>query len=252
MRFDHKVAIVTGSSAGIGAATATRLLAEGASVILNGRDSDKLARFASTLPSDRILLHPDNVAHPEGAKRLVEAAIAQFGRIDILVNNASSIVMKDVASHTIDDWRGTFSSNVDAAFHMCQEALSHLGTNAAIVNVSSVCALGGDGMMVAYNAAKAALSNLTRALAVELGPRSIRVNAVLPSVVWTDRTAPLRDAPEIVSRQVERFPLGRIAEAAEIAAAIAFLASEDASYITGVNLPVDGGLTATSGLAPFA
>lgn len=251
MRYQEKVAIVTGSSAGIGAATARRLASEGAFVVVNGRSSDKLERFASELPQERVLLHVGDVSEEANAKDLITAAIDRFGKIDVLVNNASFFGFADLASQTIDDWRQTFATNVDAAFHMSQAVLPHLAEGASIVNVSSVSALGGDLMMSAYNAAKGALTNYTRALAVELGSRGIRVNAVLPSIAWTERTAVLRDNPEIVAREIERLPLGRIAEAEEVAAAIAFLASEDASFITGVNLPVDGGLTASSGLAPF-
>jgi meso-butanediol dehydrogenase / (S,S)-butanediol dehydrogenase / diacetyl reductase len=251
MRFGDKVAIVSGSSAGIGAATARRLLAEGAFVMLNARQRESLALSASDLPQDRIHLYVGDVSIGVEARALIAATVERFGRIDLLVNNASSIVFADLASQTDDDWRQTFATNVDAAFHTCQAALPYFAPTASIVNVSSVSAMGGDAMMSAYNAAKAALSNYTRALAVELGPRGIRVNAVLPSVVWTDRTKILRDNPAIVSRQVARFPLGRIAEAEEIASAIAFLASEDASFVTGTNLPVDGGLTAATGLASF-
>lgn len=251
MRYREKVAVITGSSAGIGAATARRLASEGACVVVNGRSAEKLDGLASELPGDRVLLHAGDVSEEADARALVAAAADRFGRIDVLVNNASSFGFADLASQTADDWRRTFATNVDAAFHTSQAALPHLARGASIVNVSSVSALGGDVMMSAYNAAKGALTNYTRALAVELGPRGVRVNAVLPSIAWTERTAVLRDNPEVVARQLERLPLGRIAEAEEVAAAVAFLASEDASYITGVNLPVDGGLTASSGLASF-
>lgn len=251
MRYQEKVAIVTCSSAGIGAATARRLASEGAIVVVNGRSADKLEKFASELPQERVLLHVGDVSEETNAKDLITAAIDRFGKIDVLVNNASFFGFADLASQTIDDWRQSFATNVDAAFHLSQAALPHLAEGASIVNVSSVSALGGDLMMSAYNAAKGALTNYTRALAVELAPRGIRVNAVLPSIAWTERTAVLRDNPEIVAREIDRLPMGRFAEAEEIAAAIAFLVSEDASFITGVNLPVDGGLTASSGLAPF-
>jgi meso-butanediol dehydrogenase / (S,S)-butanediol dehydrogenase / diacetyl reductase len=251
MRFQEKVVIITGSSAGIGAATARRLASEGALLVVNGRSADKLERFASELPQDRVLLHIGDVSEEANAKALIASAIDRFGQIDVLVNNASFFGFADLASQTVNDWRQTFATNLDAVFHISQAALPHLAEGASIVNVSSVSALGGDMMMSAYNAAKGALTNYTRALAVELGSRGIRVNAVLPSIAWTDRTAILRDNSAIVARQIERMPLGRIAEAEEVAAAIAFLASQDASYITGVNLPVDGGLTASSGLAPF-
>jgi meso-butanediol dehydrogenase / (S,S)-butanediol dehydrogenase / diacetyl reductase len=251
MRYHKKVAVITGSSAGIGAATARRLASEGAIVVVNGRRADKLEKFASELPQDRVLLYIGDVSEEANAKNLITAAIERFGKIDVLVNNASFFGFADLASQTVNDWRQSFAMNVDAAFYMSQAALPHLAEGASIVNVSSVSALGGDLMMSAYNASKGALTNYTRALALELAPRGIRVNAVLPSVAWTERTAVLRDNSAIVARQIERMPLGRIAEAEEVAAAIAFLASEDASFITGVNLPVDGGLTASSGLAPF-
>lgn len=251
MRYHEKVAIVTGSSAGIGAATAQRLASEGAFVVVNGRRADKLEKFASELPPERVLLHVGDVSEEANARDLITATIARFGKIDVLVNNASFLNFADLASQTVDNWRQSFAANVDAAFYLSQAALPHLAEGASIVNVSSVSALRGDLMLSAYNASKGALTNYTRALALELAPRGIRVNAVLPSVAWTERSSVLRDSPEIVARQIDRLPLGRFAAAEEIAAAIAFLASEDASFITGVNLPVDGGLTASSGLAPF-
>jgi meso-butanediol dehydrogenase / (S,S)-butanediol dehydrogenase / diacetyl reductase len=209
MRYLDKVAVITGSSAGIGAATARRLASEGAFVVVNGRSADKLEKFASELSQERVLLHVGDVSEEADAKALSAAAIERFGKIDVLVNNASFFGVADLASQTIDDWRQTFATNIDAAFYMSQAVLPHLAEGASIVNVSSVSALGGDIMMSAYNAAKGALTNYTRALAVELAPRGIRVNAVLPSVAWTERTEILRDNPEIVARELERLPLGR-------------------------------------------
>lgn len=252
MDFRDKVVIVTGSSAGIGAAVVQRFLAEGAYVVINARRPDKLMEFASLLPQDRVLLQAGDVSNIGQAQDLISAAAARFGKIDVLVNNASEFKYADLASHPDDVWRQSFATNVDAAFYTCRAALPFLAAEkGSIVNVSTVQALGGDVSMSAYNASKGALSNYTRALAVELAPQGIRVNAVLPAFVWTERTSVLRGNQEIISRQVERFPLRRVAEAEEIAAAVAFLASDDASYITGVNLPVDGGLMATSGLASF-
>ncbi|CCE05351.1 Short-chain dehydrogenase/reductase SDR precursor [Bradyrhizobium sp. STM 3843] len=251
MRFDGKVVVVTGAGTGIGEATARYFVSAGASVVLNGRDREKLEKSASRYPADRALIHPGDVSERAGAAALVAKAIERFSRLDVLVNNASTIALGTLDTHSDSDWRQTFETNVDTVFHCCQAASPHLQAGAAIVNISSVSGIGGDIGWLAYNAAKAAVSNLTRALAIELGPQSIRVNAVMPSLAWTPRTAMLRDNAAMAERQIARIPLGRIANASEIAAAIAFLASEEASFITGINMPVDGGLTASSGLASF-
>ena len=251
MLFDGKVVIVTGASTGIGAATTRYFVGAGASVIANARDRERLETSVAGLPDNQVLTHAGDVSKAAEARALVARAIERFGRLDIIVNNASTIAVGTLETQTCDDWRQTFETNVDSIFHCCQAASPHLQAGAAIVNLSSVSGLGGDVGWPAYNAAKGAVSNLTRALAIELARRSIRVNAVLPSLVWTQRTEMLRKAEELAARQVSNIPLGRLAEPEEIAAVIGFLASDAASFVTGVNLPVDGGVSAGSGLASF-
>lgn len=138
--------------------------------------------------------------------------------------------------------------DVDGVFFCIRAALPRLlGTKANIVNVSSVSGIGGDWNMSAYNAAKGAVTNLTRSLAMELGARGVRVNAVNPSLTFTEMTNEMKDDQALMAKFAERIPLGRGAEAAEVADVIAFLAGHDARFVTGVNLPVDGGLSASNG-----
>ena len=139
-------------------------------------------------------------------------------------------------------------TNVDGAFYVMRAALPHLlQTKGSIINVSSVSGLGGDWFQSFYNASKGALSNLTRSLALELAPHGVRVNAVNPSLTLTEMTAAFQQHGPLMEKVLERIPLGRGAKAEEIASVIAFLASDDASFVNGVNLPVDGGVTASNG-----
>lgn len=247
-RFDGKVAIVTGSGSGIGAATARRLAREGALVVLNGRTREKLDRVAAELEPDRVLVHAGDVSDQTGAEDLVGAAVERFGRLDILVNNAGVVPTGPILEAPVEDWRKVMSIDVDGVFFCTRAALPHLLRNRGnIVNVSSVSGLGGDWNMSFYNAAKGAVSNLTRSLALELGEKGVRVNAVNPGLTFTDLTDDMKDDEALMQRFAERIPLGRGAEADEVADVIAFLASDDARYVTGVNLPVDGGLTASNG-----
>lgn len=247
-RFDGKVVIVTGAGSGIGAATAKRFLSEGASVVLNGRRKEKLEETADGFDSQRILLHDGDVSDETYVQRLVEDTVAKFGRIDVLVNNAGVAAFGPILNSTTEQWRRVMSIDVDGVYFATRTALPHLlKTRGSIVNVSSVSGLGGDWGGSIYNAAKGAVTNLTRALALELGSQGVRVNAVNPSLTSTEMTAEFETNEPLIAKFKDRLPIGRGAKPEEVASVIAFLASEDAIFINGVNLPVDGGITASNG-----
>ncbi len=246
-----KVAIVTGAGSGIGAATAQRLARDGASVVLAGRRADKLAELAATLPPDRNLAHATDVADEAACNALIAATVARFGRLDVLVNNAGTAAFGPFLQTEIAEYHRIMQTNLDGVIYCIRAALPHLlkvGGN--IVTVSSASGLGGDSGLSYYNASKGAVSNLTRALALEFGQQGVRVNAVCPSLTLTDMSAGLTQNTALMAKFKDRIPLGRGAEPAEIADVIAFLAGHDARFVNGVNLPVDGGVNASNG-QPF-
>jgi meso-butanediol dehydrogenase / (S,S)-butanediol dehydrogenase / diacetyl reductase len=248
MQFDGKVVIVTGAGSGIGAATAKRFGGAGAQVVLNDRTRDPLEAVAAGLDPGRVVLQTGDVSEQADAEALIATAIDRFGRLDVLVNNAGVVPTGPILEASVQDWRKVMAVDVDGVFFCTRSALPHLvqaGGN--IVNVSSVSGLGGDWNMSFYNAAKGAVSNFTRSLALELGAQGVRVNAVNPGLTFTGLTQDIKRDQELMRRFAERIPLGRGAEPEEVADVIAFLASDAARYVTGVNLPVDGGLTASNG-----
>ncbi len=247
-RFKDKVVVVTGAGSGMGAATAQRFSAEGATVVLVGRTEDKLAKVAKTLESRDYYLHVADISNPHEVETLAKAVLDKFGRVDVLVNNAGVVVQGKVNEASIEDWKKILDIDVSGVFYATRFFIDALKKSKGnIVNVSSVSGLGGDWGMSFYNAAKGAVTNFTRALALDHGAEGVRVNAVCPSLTLTDMAGDIKENKALLAKFAERIPLGRGAEPEEIASVIAFLASDDARFVTGVNLPVDGGLSASNG-----
>jgi len=170
----------------------------------------------------------------------------------VLVNNAGIATFGPFAQTTTQDWRKVMGTDLDSVYFASREALPHLlTTKGSIVNLSSASGLGGDWGMSSYNAAKGAVTNFTRALALEYGSRGVRVNAVAPSLTSSEATADLEKIEAVMAAFVSRLPIGRAAKPDEIASVIAFLASEDAIFVNGVVLPVDGGISASNGQPNF-
>lgn len=247
-RFSEKVVVITGAGSGIGAAAAKRFASEGASVVLVGRTREKLENVLNTLPGSQHLIAQCDVGDPEQVKQLSEQVQRSFGRVDVLVNNAGSVVQGKIHEVSAEDWRKLMNTDLDGVFHCTHFFMPGLlKTRGNVVNTSSVSGLGGDWGMSVYNAAKGAVTNFTRALAMDYGADGVRVNAICPGFTLTDLTEDMKDDKALLERFYDRIPLQRAGEAEDIASAIAFIASDDARYITGVNLPVDGGLTASNG-----
>jgi NAD(P)-dependent dehydrogenase (short-subunit alcohol dehydrogenase family) len=246
--FAGKTVLVTGAAKGIGQAAARRFAALGARVALLDRDADALGRAAAPdSPESTLLLNAD-VAVGQEAADAVATVTERFGGIDVLVNNAGIHFARALDEYTDEEWNTIFSVNVHGTFHMIRSALPALRrSRGAIVIVSSMTALVGQDRGAAYVASKGALVSLTKALALELAADGIRVNCVCPAGVDTPLLrswASTLPNPEAVLRsQAEMHLLKRLATADEIANAIAFLASADASFITGAVLPVEGGAT---------
>lgn len=251
-RFAGKTVIVTGSSTGIGEGIARRFHAEGANVVINARNAEKCAAVASGLGEERTLVVAGDVSRSDFAAEIVAKSVERFGALDCLVNNAG--VADQGFLHKMDDAQidRVIDINVKGVIYMCRAAIPELKkTQGSIVNISSVSGTGGDSMLPLYNASKGAVTNLTRGLALQLGPVGVRVNTINPSVTRSDMVDGILGNEGAMQMVMNRMAIKRVGEPEDIAAAAAFLASEDASFITGVNLPVDGGISASNGQPNF-
>ena len=247
-RFIDKVVVVTGAGSGIGEATARRFSQEGAYVVLSDRNKGKLEKVAADLPADKTLVCVADVSSFKDMEALIAKTVKKFGGLHVLVSNAGVAKMGTVVSGKFKDWEKTMAVNVSGVFHGARAAMPHLiRSRGCIVNVASVSGLGGDWGFAFYNTSKGAVVNLTRAMALDHGKDGVRINSVCPSLTLTPMTEDVKNNAQVMAKFDERIALGRGAQPFEVAAAIAFLAGDDASFITGVNLPVDGGVTASNG-----
>jgi NAD(P)-dependent dehydrogenase (short-subunit alcohol dehydrogenase family) len=249
-RFAGRAAIVTGASSGIGRAIAERLAGEGAAVCLVAApaDADDLGAVAAALEraGARAVAFTADVGDPETGERAVAETVRAFGRLDVLAANAGIACFEHVLEKPVAVFDETFRVNVRGIFLCAQAAGRAMAADGggAIVCTASSASFVGDEFQVSYNASKGAVASLARSLAVDLAPYGIRVNAVAPGWVRTRVTEAIIADPGVWSRHRSRIPLDRAAEPAELAAVAAFLASDDASYVTGAVLVADGGMLA--------
>ena len=250
MDFAGKLVLITGASRGIGYAAAKEFLALGARVAVNGRTEQSVAMAVTELDGgDRLVAAPGSIGSVDGCESIVRTAIEDLGGLDVLVNNAGVCIDSTIEKSDETIWDETLNVNLKGTFFCVRAALPALRKKGgAIVNMASVAGLQGSTEGAVYSASKGGVVNLTRALAMELAP-DIRVNCVCPGWVDTDMLrreyVDLAADPAAAEREaIEEAPLKRVATPEEVAKAIAYLASHDARFITGVALPMDGGISA--------
>jgi meso-butanediol dehydrogenase/(S,S)-butanediol dehydrogenase/diacetyl reductase len=247
-RFEKRVAVVTGGASGIGEATVRALAAEGARVVVADVDRERGPHVASEVDGRFMAV---DVADETQVEHLIGETARRDGRVDVLVSNAFATAFGAIESLGLAEWNRTLTVTLTAVFTGLRAAVAIMRGQGggAVVNVGSISGLFGDRGLSAYNAAKAGVVNLTRTAALELAPLGIRVNAVCPGLIDTPALRRALDRlPGRESRLRESVPAGRLGRADEVARAILFLASDEASYVSGATLVVDGALTAWTGI----
>jgi len=239
----NKIAIVTGGGSGLGFAIAEKFVQNGIETIIAGRNKEKLDAAAEKLGALCHAIRCD-VADLGSIPGFVQGVVEQYGQIDILVNNAGTNMKKEFAEVTDEEFQQVITTNLSAVFSMSREVVKNMLQNGggSIINISSMAAQYGLPKVIAYSASKTAIDGMTRAMAVELSPKGIRVNAIAPGFIYSDMTAKaLNSDPERKAKVFGRTPMGIMGQPADIGDAAYFLVSDAAKFITGVVLPVDGG-----------
>lgn len=238
-----KVAIVTGGGSGLGLAIAEKFSQTGIQTIIVGRDEEKL-KTAKAKMGENCFYKPCDLTNLSVIPVLVENIINEFGQIDILVNNAGINMKKDFTEVTDEEFQSIITTNLCAVFSMSREVVKQMlkQGNGSIINISSMAAQYGLPRVIGYSASKTAIDGLTRAMAVELSPKGIRVNAIAPGFIYSAMTAKALDSdPERKAKVFNRTPMGHMGQPEDIGDAAMYLASDGAKYVTGIVLPVDGG-----------
>jgi meso-butanediol dehydrogenase / (S,S)-butanediol dehydrogenase / diacetyl reductase len=245
MRLARKRAIVTGGGSGIGKAIAAAFAREGAHVVICGRDARKLELAAAEIGPQCLAVAAD-ISHADDTNRLVEQAVQEFKRLDILVNNAGVLLAGTAESLTSEQWEQTFNTNVRAVWQLSRAALPHMrkAGSGAIINVASVLSSLGARNRVAYAASKGAVLALSRAMALDHAEENIRINCICPGIVETEMVAAFNLDEKARQQRISAHPMGRFGQPGDIAGLAVFLASDEASWITGAAFTADGGYSA--------
>ncbi|WP_222982997.1 SDR family oxidoreductase [Flagellimonas meishanensis] len=244
-KLENKVAIVTGATSGMGLETAKKYLSEGAKVVLTGRSQEKLDALESELSGDFLLIKAE-ASSIEDSRQLIAKTVEHFGKIDVLFLNAGIFRLETIDALTEEIFDEVHNINVRGPIFTVQAAYEYLNEGASIIFNTSIVNVKGFGGMTAYASSKAALRSVVRTLASEFGPKGIRVNAIAPGPIDTPIYGKHNVPQENIDQMASHFPamvsLGRFGSSDEIAATALFLASSDSSYITGAEIPVDGGM----------
>jgi NAD(P)-dependent dehydrogenase (short-subunit alcohol dehydrogenase family) len=243
-RLTGKAAVITGADSGIGRAVAIAYAREGADVLISYLNEDDDARETAKYVQDagrRAVLVAGDVSKPEHCRQIIDRAMSEFGRVDILVNNAAFQMTHESLDEIPDDeWDYTIATNLSAFFHLAKAAVPHMAPGSAIIGSSSVNSDMPAPALAPYAATKAAIANFCASLAQMLGEKGIRVNSVAPGPIWTP-LIPATMPPEQVESFGSDVPLGRVGQPAELAPVYVLLASDDGSYISGARIAVTGG-----------
>jgi meso-butanediol dehydrogenase / (S,S)-butanediol dehydrogenase / diacetyl reductase len=256
-RLESKVAIITGAGSGIGEATALLFAEEGAKVVvsdINKTGGEQTARKIKDMAGNAIFVYCD-VSKFKDVENLVETSVNTYGKLDIIMNNAGYISPFACADTPLDEWDKGLSIDLNGVFYGCKYAIPAMLKNGggSIINVSSISGLYGDYKMCWYNAAKAAVANLTRSVAIDYARDGIRCNAINPGMTITEMTKGLLDSDPRIKEAIGRdYPSGGLGTPREVANCALFLASDESSIVNGINLVCDGGLSAHSGQPDFA